>query len=105
MTTLNTNIIGNDGDHGSSMLAIAQPMLEKAIYDSLFHLKMTENLTEFEMRKVVKTIIMSDWITWGSARCAGKTLLRCQQMTDMGFISVEKRTDMSMGSDILCTRT
>ena len=45
------------------------------------------------------------WNTVGSARCAGKTLVRCQQMTDTRFFSVEKRANMSMGLDYLCTRT
>ena len=34
-----------------------------------------------------------------------KTLVRCQQVTDTRFISVEKRANMSMGLDFLCTRT
>ena len=34
-----------------------------------------------------------------------KTLVRCQQMTDTRFISVETRTDMSMRLDFLCIRT
>ena len=33
-----------------------------------------------------------------------KTLVRCQQMMDTRFISVKKRTDMSMGLDFLCTK-
>ena len=37
--------------------------------------------------------------------CWKKTLVRCQQMTDTMFISVEKRTDMNMGLDFLCIRT
>ena len=37
--------------------------------------------------------------------CAGKTLVRCQQMTARRFISVEKRANMSMGLDFLSTRT
>ena len=45
------------------------------------------------------------WNTMGPARCAGKTLVRCQQMTDTRFISVEKRANMSMGLDFLSTRT
>ena len=45
------------------------------------------------------------WNIVSSARCAGKTLVRCQQMTDTRFISVEKRASMSMGFDFLCTRT
>ena len=31
--------------------------------------------------------------------------VRCQQMTDTRFISVEKRANMNMGLDFLCTRT
>ena len=42
---------------------------------------------------------------WGSVRFAGKTLVRCQQMTDTRCISVEKRTNMRMRLDFLCTRT
>ena len=34
-----------------------------------------------------------------------KTLVRCQQMTDSRFISVERRTAMSMGLDFLCIKT
>ena len=34
-----------------------------------------------------------------------KTLVRCQQMTDARCISVEKRANMRMGLDFLCTRT
>ena len=41
---------------------------------------------------------------WGSVRCAGKTLVRCIQMTDTRFISVEKRTDTNMGLDFLCSK-
>ena len=37
--------------------------------------------------------------------CAGKTLVRCQQMSDTRFVSVEMKTDMSIGLDFLCTRT
>ena len=37
--------------------------------------------------------------------CAEKTLVRCQQTTDTRCISVEKRANMSMGLDFLCTRT
>ena len=47
---------------------------------------------------------MFHWKIEGSARCAGIALVRCQRMTDTRFISVEKRTDMSMGLDFLCTR-
>ena len=38
---------------------------------------------------------------WGSVRCAEKTFVRCLQMTDTMLISVEKRTNMSMGLDFL----
>ena len=40
-----------------------------------------------------------------SARCPGKTLARCQQMTDTRFISMKERTDMNMGLDFLRIRT
>ena len=35
----------------------------------------------------------------------GITMTAPQQMTDTRFISVEKRANMSMGLDFLCTRT
>ena len=34
-----------------------------------------------------------------------KTLVKCQQMTDTKFISVERRTGMGMELDFLCIRT
>ena len=34
-----------------------------------------------------------------------KAFERCQQVIDTKFISVEKRTDISMGLDFICTRT
>ena len=44
------------------------------------------------------------WNMLGPARCAGKTMVRCQQMMDTRFISVEKSSDMSMVLDFLCIR-
>ena len=41
----------------------------------------------------------------GALRDALENLVRCQQMTDTRFFSVEKRADMSMGLDFLCSRT
>ena len=37
------------------------------------------------------THVMGRYQWWGFARCAKKTLVRCEQMTDTRFISVEKR--------------
>ena len=52
---------------------------------------------------------MLEWVSLeytGALRDAlEKTLVRCHQMTNTRFISVEKRTDMSMGLDFLCIRT
>ena len=44
------------------------------------------------------------WNMLGPARCVGKTMVRCQQMMDTRFISVEKSSDMSMVLDSLCIR-
>ena len=45
------------------------------------------------------------WNIWGSARCAGKNFSEMSTDDGQRCISVEKRANMSMGLDFLCTRT
>ena len=42
------------------------------------------------------------WNIVGICGMRWESLVRCQQMTGTRFISVEKRTDTSMGLDFLC---
>ena len=73
------------------------------IYDGTWNVRTLRPAGKLE--QLTHAMSRYHWNIVGLWRCAGKTLVRCQQMTDTRFISVEKRTGMSMGLDFLCTKT
>ena len=59
----------------------------------------------WEIEQLTHVMVRYHWNIVGLRDALKKKLVRCQQMTDTRFISVKRRTDMSMGLDFLCIRT